>query len=102
MSSWPESLSSPLFDRLEAAKAQVSTALVGLLGALLALGCDTTDNLENTLIYVLPFTAGGFLNIALVSLVPDLMQEKQPLAALYQLLCVIAGILAMSLLTFME
>ena len=87
---------------MEAAKAQISTALVGLLGALLALWFESSDNLENTLMYVLPFTAGGFLNIALVSLVPDLMQEKQPLPALYQLLCVIAGILAMSLLTFME
>ena len=90
------------FSRMEAAKAQISTALVGLLGALLALWFESSDNLENALMYVLPFTAGGFLNIALVSLVPDLMQEKQPLSALYQLLCVIAGILAMSLLTLVE
>ena len=87
---------------MEAAKAQISTAIVGLLGALLALWFESSDNLENALMYVLPFTAGGFLNIALVSLVPDLMQEKQPLSALYQLLCVIAGILAMSLLTLVE
>ena len=90
------------FSRMEAAKAQISTALVGLLGALLALWFESSDNLENALMYVLPFTAGGFLNIALVSLVPDLMQEKQPLSALYQLLCVIAGILVMSLLTLVE
>ena len=90
------------FSRLEAAKAQMSTALVGVLGALLALKIESSENLENTLMYILPFTAGGFLNIALVSLVPDLMQEKQPLSALYQLLCVIAGIVAMSLLTLME
>ena len=90
------------FSRLEAAKAQMSTALVGVLGALLALKIESSENLEKTLMYILPFTAGGFLNIALVSLVPDLMQEKQPLSALYQLLCVIAGIVAMSLLTLME
>ena len=102
MSSRSESLFIIEFSRLEAAKAQISTALVGLLGALLALGFDSSDNLEKTVMYVLPFTAGGFLNIALVSLVPDLMQEKQPLSALYQLLCVIAGIVAMSLLTLME
>ena len=87
---------------MEAAKAQISTALVGLLGALLALWFESSDNLENALMYVLPFTAGGFLNIALVSLDPDLMQEKQPLSAIYQLLSVIAGILAMSLLTLVE
>ena len=90
------------FSRLEAAKAQISTALVGLLGALLALGFESSDNLEATVMYILPFTAGGFLHIALVSLVPDLMQEKQPLSALYQLLCVIGGIVAMSLLTLMD
>ena len=88
--------------RWEAAKAQMCTALVGLLGALLALMFESSDNLENALMYILPFTAGGFLNIALVSLVPDLMTEKQPLSAFYQLLCVIGGISAMSLLTLME
>ena len=60
--------------RWEAAKAQMCTALVGLLGALLALGLESGSNLEAALQYVLPFTAGGFLNIALVSLVPDLMK----------------------------
>ena len=78
------------------------TALVGLLGALLALLFESSSNLENALMYVLPFTAGGFLNIALVSLVPDLMTEKQPWSAFLQLLCVIGGISAMSLLTLME
>ena len=53
------------------------TALVGLLGALIALMFESSSNLEAALMYVLPFTAGGFLNIALVSLVPDLMQVWQ-------------------------
>ena len=88
--------------RWEAAKAQMCTAIVGLLGALLALLFESSSNLENALMYVLPFTAGGFLNIALVSLVPDLMTEKQPGSAFLQLLCVIGGISAMSLLTLME
>lgn len=90
------------FERWEAAKAQMCTALVGLLGALIALMFESSSNLEAALMYVLPFTAGGFLNIALVSLVPDLMQEKNPYSALCQLLCVIGGISAMSLLTLME
>ena len=54
----------------------MSTALVGLMGALIALACDTSQGLETLLMYILPFTAGGFLNIALVSIVPDLMQVK--------------------------
>ena len=90
--------------RWEAARAQISTALVGLLGALVALAFESSDDLEtllmwedNTLVldkkftikimiflewyvfsrYILPFTAGGFLNIALVSVVPELMEVNK-------------------------
>ena len=62
--------------RWEAAKAQISTALVGLLGALLALTFESNNDLETLLMYILPFTAGGFLNIALVSVVPELMEVR--------------------------
>jgi len=89
------------FDRWEAARAQISTALVGLLGALVALAFESSDDLETLLMYILPFTAGGFLNIALVSVVPELMEEKRPWPAFCQFLCLLAGITAMSLLTMM-
>merc|ERR1712055_925018 len=87
------------FDRWEAAKAQISTALVGLLGALVALAFESSEDLETLLMYILPFTAGGFLNIALVSIIPELMEEKRPWPAFCQFLCLLAGIVAMSLLT---
>ena len=64
------------FERWEAAKAQMLTAMVGMLGATLALMFESSSHLEHMLMYILPFTAGGFLNIALVSLVPDLMQVR--------------------------
>jgi len=89
------------FDRWEAARAQISTALVGLLGALVALAFESSDDLETLLMYILPFTAGGFLNIALVSVVPELMEEKRPWPAFCQFLCLLGGISAMSLLTMM-
>jgi len=89
------------FDRWEAARAQISTALVGLLGALVALAFESSDDLETLLMYILPFTAGGFLNIALVSVVPELMEEKRAWPAFCQFLCLLAGISAMSLLTMM-
>jgi len=87
------------FDRWEAARAQMGTALVGLLGALVALACESSRGLETLLMYILPFTAGGFLNIALVSVLPELMQERRPWPAFGQFLCLLAGIAAMSLLT---
>ena len=86
------------------------------MGALLALAFESNNDLETLLMYILPFTAGGFLNIALVSVVPELMevrlwmkmnlmithilfQEKRPGPALGQFICLIGGIVAMSLLT---
>lgn len=87
------------FDRWEAARAQISTAMVGLLGAVVALAFESSDDLETLLMYILPFTAGGFLNIALVSVVPELMEEKRPWQAFGQFLSVLSGICAMSLLT---
>lgn len=32
----------------------------------------------DTVAWILPFTAGGFLYIALVNVVPDLLEEKNP------------------------
>jgi len=88
-----------IYSRREAAKAQMSTALLGLLGALLALAFESHSDLETLLMYILPFTAGGFLNIALVSVVPELMEERRPGPALAQFGCILGGIVAMSLLT---
>ena len=47
-----------------------------MLGATLALMFESSSHLEHMLLYILPFTAGGFLNIV-VSLVPDLIQVRK-------------------------
>ncbi|XP_023327109.1 zinc transporter ZIP13 [Eurytemora carolleeae] len=87
------------FDRWDAAKAQMSTALIGMLGALLALGLDSNNDLSSLLHNILPFTAGGFLNIALVTVLPTLMEENRPWPAFLQFVSVIAGLISMYLLT---
>ena len=59
----------------EAAKAQASTAAVGVLGAMLAL---TLDEVKDSLTsWILPFTCGGFLHVALVAVLPDLLKKTQ-------------------------
>lgn len=57
------------FGRWEAAKAQLGTATIGIAGALTALACNGSDHLAEGRItsWILPFTAGGFLHIALVT-----------------------------------
>ena len=51
------------FSRWEAGKAQMWTASVGMLGALAALSLDSVKSLEARTAWILPFSAGGFLNI---------------------------------------
>jgi len=69
------------FNRYEAARAQLSTASIGICGALLALGLDTFLNtegghdVENYTSWIIPFTCGGFINISLVTVLPDIMDS---------------------------
>jgi len=82
------------FSRWEAGKAQIWTASVGLLGALVAL-CLDSECLERRTAWILPFSAGGFLNIALVSVLPELVAESDPREALKQMGCIFLGIAIM-------
>jgi len=82
------------FSRWEAGKAQIWTASVGLLGACVALSLDS-ECLERRTAWILPFSAGGFLNIALVSVLPELVAESDPREALKQMGCIFLGIAIM-------
>jgi zinc transporter 13 len=42
--------------------------------------------------WILPFTAGGFLHIALVTVLPDLLQEENPKESLLHLASLLEGI----------
>lgn len=53
---------------------QLVTAVGGVLGSCVALwlhGSDVCTGID----WVLPFTAGGFINIALAQILPELNQE---------------------------
>lgn len=90
----------PLFlcTRFEAAKAQFATAAIGMIGACFALWVDAVDPENATSLWVLPFSAGGFLNIALVSVLPELMKEENPKENCIQLGFMLLGISVMSVL----
>ena len=86
------------FSKWEAAKAQLSTASIGLLGATVALTAEVIDSETDWILKViLPFTAGGFLHISLVSILPDLLREDNPVESLKQVLAVTSGIAVMAL-----
>lgn len=90
------------FNRWDAAKAQLLTAGAGLLGALVAIGgTGATSALEARTSWIMPFTAGGFLHIALVTVLPDLLTEPDPKESIKQFAALLLGIFLMGLMTVM-
>ncbi|XP_025890918.1 zinc transporter ZIP13 [Nothoprocta perdicaria] len=87
------------FDRWSAAKMQLSTALGGILGTCFAICAQSPKGAGETVAWILPFTSGGFLYIALVNVVPDLLEEKNPWNSLQQVLLLCTGIIVMVLLS---
>lgn len=78
------------------------TAGAGLLGALVAIfGSSVTTALEARTSWIMPFTAGGFLHIALVTVLPDLLQEECPKESLKQFTALIFGIGLMAMMTIL-
>lgn len=49
--------------------------------------------------WIMPFTAGGFLHIALVTVLPDLLTETDPKESIKQFAALLAGIGVMALMT---
>lgn len=90
------------FNRWDAAKAQLLTAGAGLLGALVAIGgSGATTAMEARTSWIMPFTAGGFLHIALVTVLPDLLHEPNPIESLKQFAALTLGIVVMGVMTVM-
>ncbi|XP_072373780.1 zinc transporter ZIP13-like [Scyliorhinus torazame] len=87
------------FDRWSAAKMQLTTAFGGVLGACFAMCAQSPEGAGDSVAWILPFTSGGFLYIALVSVVPDLLQEKDVWNSVYQVLLLFSGIGVMMLVS---
>ncbi|CAG0891351.1 unnamed protein product [Darwinula stevensoni] len=87
------------FTRWDAARAQLLTACIGIMGALAALSIGS-DKAERGAWWILPFTSGGFLTVALVNVLPDLLKESTDLwEAIKDFSALLFGILAMALVT---
>ncbi|XP_063541793.1 zinc transporter ZIP13 homolog [Cydia strobilella] len=89
------------FSRWEAAKAQFATASAGLIGAMTAVIFSGARNaIEAKTSWIVPFTAGGFLHIALVTVLPDLLREEDKWESLKHLAALVAGIVVMAIMTY--
>ncbi|XP_012287643.1 zinc transporter ZIP13 [Orussus abietinus] len=87
------------FTRWDAARAQLLTATGGILGALIAISCSGGGGVESKTSWILPFTAGGFLHIGMVTVLPELLQESNPRESLKQFAALLGGIVSMAVLT---
>ena len=75
---------------------------MGVAGAIAALCLDLNPELvERNTNWVLAFSAGGFIHVSLISILPDLLKETDPKEALIHLSLTIAGITVMSFLSLL-
>ena len=79
-----------------------------MMGAVAALILDSdsvnnqtsaTNSIINTNL-ILAFSAGGFMHIAMVSILPDLVREKNPKEAFIHYILILLGITVMGAMSF--
>ena len=86
------------FSRWDAARAQLITASGGIVGALAAV--FFSSGLEKRTSWILPLTAGGFIHIGLVTILPDLLKETNTKESLKQFGALLFGVIVMAALMF--
>ena len=80
-------------------KLQFTTALGAMMGTVCGL---MTGSLAEATNWVLPFTAGGFIYIATVSVIPALLEDTTLGQSLKELVALMTGILIMVGIVFLE
>lgn len=79
---------------------QLSTATGAMAGCILGLLAENIG--ESAVSWILPFTAGGFIYIATVSVIPELLEEAKPKQSIKEIFAMFVGIAMMVLIGFLE
>ena len=87
------------FDLWSAVKAQLLTSLGGLVGVTVGL---LTHHCTDSVAWMLAFTAGGFLYLGFVSILPSTVQGEGPMAHSLPFVMQLAGVLSMVFVTVIE
>ncbi|XP_070792291.1 LOW QUALITY PROTEIN: zinc transporter SLC39A7 [Pituophis catenifer annectens] len=77
----------------KAMKLQLVTALGALAGTVCSLLAEGVGEVATA--WILPFTAGGFIYVATVSVIPELLQEAGPVQSLLEVLSLLGGVVMM-------
>ncbi|GJQ86580.1 Catsup [Trypoxylus dichotomus] len=82
---------------------QLTTAIGALAGTAASLFLQNSVDLMATS-WILPFTAGGFIYIALVSVIPELLEEEKPsfTGTIFQVTALLIGVYMMVLIAEFE
>ena len=86
------------FNMWSAAKAQFLTSFGGMAGVIFGL---ITHQCTDSVAWMLAFTAGGFLYLSLVSILPSITSSSSSLS-LFPFLVQVAGVLSMAIVTVLE
>ncbi|XP_043533883.1 zinc transporter Slc39a7 isoform X2 [Chiloscyllium plagiosum] len=79
---------------------QLITAVGALAGTACSLMAEGIG--EAATAWILPFTAGGFVYIATVSVIPELLDDSKPLQSLLEIVALLVGVLMMVLIAEYE
>jgi zinc and cadmium transporter len=88
------------YTKLKALFYNFLSALTAVIGAIITLIAGA--NSHNFSVFIIPFTAGGFIYIASSDLIPELHKETAIWKSFFQLVGIILGILVMFVLLFLE
>jgi len=88
------------FSKIKALAFNLLSALTSVLGAIFVIVIGS--RIENFSIFLLPFTAGGFIYIAGSDLIPELHKESEATKSFMQLISFLFGIGIMLLFVFIE
>jgi len=72
---------------------QLTTAVGAMLGTVCSLLAEGIGNAATA--WILPFTAGGFIYIATVSVIPELLQDTKIGQSIREIVALISGVLMM-------
>lgn len=87
------------FTKMKALAFNLLSALLAVVGAILVLILG--KSIENFSLFLIPFTAGGFIYIASSDLIPELHKETEIPISIMQLIAFVLGIGVMVLLLFL-
>ena len=83
----------------KAIQAQLITACGALMGCFFGL---LLADLNDSTTWILPITAGGFIYIALVNVIPSLMEETNVKQSIYETIAMLIGVAFMVLISLFE